>query len=245
MIMNNPTQLRILNASHEQEAGSVIKECHTTGFSSLVSGSQEIIKFLSRFYRFRVSSMRSLVAGKKSMQQQDEHQQPCSPDSALYARYAASIFAYARLHTDSWQDAEDLTLEVFLAALEHENLSWLSDKQQFVWLRRVAHNKLVDNYRHSTRPALISLEQVVETVYRDEGLTPEGLAIRREELERLYKAVEKLPLLQQQVLQLRYEDSLRFADIAILLDKREEAVRKLYSRTLTRLRMLYEQQEGG
>jgi len=46
-------------------------------------------------------------------------------------------------------------------------------------------------------------------------------------------------------LQLRYEDSLRFADIAILLDKREEAVRKLYSRTLTRLRMLYEQQEGG
>ncbi|OLB31416.1 MAG: hypothetical protein AUG45_04815 [Ktedonobacter sp. 13_1_20CM_3_54_15] len=179
------------------------------------------------------------------MQQQDEHQQPCSPDSALYARYAASIFAYARLHTDSWQDAEDLTLEVFLAALEHENLSWLSDKQQFVWLRRVAHNKLVDNYRHSTRPALIPLEQVVETVYRDEGLTPEGLAIRREELERLYKAVEKLPLLQQQVLQLRYEDGLRFADIAILLDKREEAVRKLYSRTLARLRTIYEQQEGG
>ena len=82
-------------------------------------------------------------------------------------------------------------------------------------------------------------------MYRDEGLTPEGLAIRREELERLYKAVEKLPLLQQQVLQLRYEDGLRFADIAILLDKREEAVRKLYSRTLARLRTIYEQQEGG
>ena len=179
------------------------------------------------------------------MQQQDEHQQPCSPGSALYARYAASIFAYARLYTDSWQDAEDLTLEVFLAALEHDNLSWLSDKQRFVWLRRVAHNRLVDTYRHATRPALIPLEQVVETVYHDEGLTPEGLAIRREELERLYKAVGKLPLLQRQVLQLRYEDGLRFADIAILLNKREEAVRKLHSRTLARLRTIYEQQEGG
>ena len=179
------------------------------------------------------------------MQQQDEHKQSYSSDSELYARYAASIFAYARLHTASWQEAEDLTLEVFLTALEHENLSWLSDKQRLVWLRRVAHNRLVDHYRHSTRSALIPLEQVVEKVYHDEELTPEGLAIRREELEHLYKAVDKLPLLQQQVLQLRLEDGLRFADIAILLDKREEAVRKLYSRTLARLRVLYKQQEGG
>jgi RNA polymerase sigma-70 factor (ECF subfamily) len=179
------------------------------------------------------------------MQQQDEHQQQCSSDSALYDRYAASIFAYARLYTTSWQDAEDLTLEVFLAAWEHDNLSWLSDKQRFVWLRRVAHNRLVDNYRHSTHPTLIPLEQVVETVFHDEALTPEQLTIRREELDCLYKAVGKLPLLQQQVLQLRYEDGLRFADIAILLDKREATVRKLYSRTLARLRTIYEQQEGG
>jgi DNA-directed RNA polymerase specialized sigma24 family protein len=97
------------------------------------------------------------------MQQQDEHQQPCSLDSALYDRYAANIFAYARLHTLSWQDAEDLTLEVFLTALEHDNLSWLSDTQQFVWLRRVAHNKLVDTYRRSSRSAPVPLEQLIET----------------------------------------------------------------------------------
>src|SRR6266699_1563226 len=144
--------------------------------------------------------MRAHVVWKAIMQQQDKHELEYSSNSTLYERHAAVILAYVRSRTASWQDAEDLTLEVYLAALEHDNLSWLSDKQQFVWLRRVAHNKLVDNYRHSTRPALISLEQVVETVYRDEGLTPEGLAIRREELERLYKAVEKLPLLQQQVL---------------------------------------------
>ena len=179
------------------------------------------------------------------MQQHDERTQEKSAAAALYDRYASSIFAYVRLYTTSWQDAEDLTLEVFLAAWEHDNLSWLSDKQRFVWLRRVAHNRLVDNYRHSTRPALIPLEQVVETMYHDEALTPEQLTIRREELDCLYKAVGKLPLLQQQVLQLRYEDGLRFADIAILLDKREAAVRKLYSRTLARLRTIYEQQERG
>ena len=176
------------------------------------------------------------------MQQQDEREQPYSLDSTLYDRYAASIFAYARLHIPSWQDAEDLTLEVFLTALEHDNLSGLTDKQQFVWLRRVAHNKLVDRYRRSPRPAVVSLDQVLETVYHDEALAPEQLALRREELEQLYNAVGKLSLLEQQVLQLRFGNGLRFAEIAILLNKGEGALRKLYSRTLARLRTIYKQQ---
>jgi len=176
------------------------------------------------------------------MQQQDERQQPYSSDSTLYERYVASIFAYARLHTASWENAEDLTLEVFLTAWEHDNLSWLADAQQLAWLRRVAHNKLIDHYRRSSRLPVVPLEQLVETVYHDEALTPEQLALRREELERLYKAVEKLPLLEQQVLRLRFGDGLRFAEIASLLNKHEAAVRKLCSRTLARLRTIYEQQ---
>lgn len=163
-------------------------------------------------------------------------------DSTLYDRYAASIFAYARMHTTSWEDAEDLTLEVFLKALEHDNLSSLTEKQQFVWLRRVAHNKLVDSYRRSARPPVVPLEEVIETVYQDEALAPEQLALRREELERLYKAVGKLPLLQQQVLRLRFGDGLSFAEIAILLNKSEGTIRKLCWRTLARLRTIYNRQ---
>ncbi len=176
------------------------------------------------------------------MQQQDERKQPYNSDDALYDRYATSIFAYARLHTTSWEDAEDLTLEVFLTAFEHDNLSWLTEPRQLVWLRRVAHNKLVDHYRRSPRLPVIPLEQVVETVSLDEALTPEQLTLRREELEQLYEAVGKLPLLQQQVLRLRFGDGLRFAEIAILLNKDEAAVRKLCSRTRARLRTIYDQQ---
>ena len=177
------------------------------------------------------------------MQQQDERQQPYSSDNALYDRYAASIFAYARLHTNSWEDAEDLTLEVFTAALEQNNLSWLADKQQFIWLRNVAHHKLVDRYRRSIHVSVIPLEQVVETVQAEETLSPEQAVVRREELQRLYSAVGKLSLLQQQVLQLRVGDGLRFAEMAILLNKSETTVRKLYSRTLVFLRTVYEQHE--
>ncbi len=175
------------------------------------------------------------------MHQQDERLQLESAAHALYERYAASIFAYARLHTPSWEDAEDLTLEVFTAALEQDSLSWLTDKQQLVWLRRVAQNKLADRYRRSIPVSLIPLEQVRETARTEEARSPERVAIRREELERLYTAVGKLSLLQQQVLQMRVGDRLRFAEIAVLLNKREVTVRKMYSRMLALLRTIYEQ----
>ncbi len=134
--------------------------------------------------------------------------------NALYDRYAQAIFAYARLHTPSWEDAEDLTIEVFLVALEH-------------------------------RSSLLPLEQVVETLSQDEAQTPEQLILRREAVTQLYRAVEQLSVPQRQVLQLRIGDGLLFAEIAILLNKKEEAVRKLYSRALARLRTIYHQQEKG
>ena len=175
------------------------------------------------------------------MQQQDEHKLAQNSDNTLYERHAAIILAYVRSRTASWQDAEDLTLEVFLTALEHDNLSWLTDKQQLVWLWRVAHNKLIDSYRRPGQPPAVSLEQVVENASHDETLMPEQLVLRREELERLYKAIGKLSSQQQQVLQLRYGEGLRFAEIAVLLNKREATVRKICSRSLVLLRRIYEQ----
>lgn len=66
-----------------------------------------------------------------------------SGDSYLFDLYGQAIFAYVRLHTPSREDAEDMTLEVFTAALENDNLSGLQDSERLAWLRRVAHNKLV------------------------------------------------------------------------------------------------------
>jgi RNA polymerase sigma factor (sigma-70 family) len=164
-------------------------------------------------------------------------------NAALYDRYAHTIFAYIRLHTISREDAEDLTLEVFTAALEHNDLLRLPEKEQLTWLRRVARNKLVDSYRSANRHPSVQLDKVAETIYDDERLSPEHVALRQEEYRRLHSAISALPGLQQQVLQLRFGNGLRFADIAILLNKREAAVRQLLSRTLTFLRTIYNQQQ--
>src|SRR6266567_2841928 len=82
---------------------------------------------------------------KNVMQRQSLSQLDHSFVAMLYQRHAATILLYVRRRVFSWEDAEDIVLEVFLAALEQENkLSMLADTGQLAWLRRVAHNKVID-----------------------------------------------------------------------------------------------------
>ena len=167
-------------------------------------------------------------------------------DAMLFSRYGQAIFAYVRLYTPSREDAEDLTLEVFTAALEHDNLAELKDGGQLAWLRRVAHNRLIDRYRRATRSPVTALDEVVGMMLEDDTANPEQVIVQRETYAQLHRAIQTLPQLQQRLLRLRYGDGLPFAEIAVLLNKREDALRKMLSRALATLRTVYRQsaQEG-
>jgi Sigma-70 region 2 len=86
-----------------------------------------------------------------------DHFPPDTGQTMLYERYGQAIFGYLRLHAHSLEDAEDLLLEVFLAALERDNLSALPPGGQLAWLRRVAHNKLLNLYRQASRHPRVAL----------------------------------------------------------------------------------------
>ncbi|HET8844107.1 MAG TPA: sigma-70 family RNA polymerase sigma factor [Ktedonobacteraceae bacterium] len=163
--------------------------------------------------------------------------------TTLYERYGPAIFGYMRLHTRVLEDAEDLLLEVFLSAAQHNNLITLLPEAQLAWQRRVAHNKLLNTYRQTSRSPQIALDTVVETLCEESG--PEQFALHQEERGQMRAALRLLSPLQQQVLQLRYGDELRCVEIAVLLNKREDAVRKLLSRSILALRKAYQQAEEG
>ncbi|HET8911806.1 MAG TPA: sigma-70 family RNA polymerase sigma factor [Ktedonobacteraceae bacterium] len=162
--------------------------------------------------------------------------------TALYERYGPLIFGYLRSHIRSLEDAEDLLLEVFVAALEEDNLSAFTPAEQLSWLRKVAHNKLLNLYRQGSRHPQVALDFVLETILEEED--PEQHTLREEERGQLRAALQKLPPLQQQILRLRYGDGLRCPEIAVLLDKREGAVRKLLSRSILFLRHVYREGES-
>jgi RNA polymerase sigma-70 factor (ECF subfamily) len=164
-------------------------------------------------------------------------------DSTLYHRFAGKILHYLFQQVSNEQDAEDLLLEVFLAALQDKFLSCLPAGRQLAWLRRVARNKVIDRYRHIALVNLLPIEQALEM--EDTALTPEQYTEKKENYERLYQSLAQLTSFQQELIRLRYRNGLRFYEIAAMLGKPEGTVRQLFVRTLRQLRAIYDQLERG
>jgi RNA polymerase sigma-70 factor (ECF subfamily) len=168
-----------------------------------------------------------------------------SPIAALYEREALMVFAYILRRVPSREDAEDLLFEVFLAAIEDEGIADLPQENQRAWLLRVAHNKIVDHHRYSTRRLSLPLDDVTEPLYDTQDREPEQAYLQQEEYALLYGNLARLPALQQQIVHLRFSLELRHAEIASRLNRREGAIRVLLSRSLHFLRTLYQRQQGG
>jgi len=160
--------------------------------------------------------------------------------AALYQRNAPGILTFIQRHIPSREDAEDVLLEVFLAALESEKLVAFSEGEQLAWLRRVAHNKCIDYYRRQKRTSIVSLEQAMETLFNDDEQAPEHVSLRNEEHARLRMLLAALPEAKQHILRLRFAHDLSSPEIARLLNSKEGAIRTMLSRTLNLLRGLYE-----
>jgi RNA polymerase sigma factor (sigma-70 family) len=157
----------------------------------------------------------------------------------LYERTAPTVFAYARSRLFSQEQAEDILVDVFLAACESKKIFFLNQDQQLAWLRRVAQHKIIDRYRLGGRLPMVTLEHVEKALNLASNKTPEQIVMQREDFQRLQAVLHCLPPLQQQVLFLHFFDGLRCTEIASILGKRDGTVRVLLSRALNRLREIY------
>ncbi|GCE15408.1 sigma-70 family RNA polymerase sigma factor [Tengunoibacter tsumagoiensis] len=155
----------------------------------------------------------------------------------MFRCYGPPIFTYLRLHASSREEAEDLTLDVFTAALGNPQLLTWSGPRQLGWLRRVAANKLTDSYRRANRRPAMALDQFAEILFDEND--PVLVAQHREDYSQLHQHIQQLSPLQQQLLRLRYGHGLHTAEIAELLNKNEPAVRQMLSRTISLLRTMY------
>lgn len=159
--------------------------------------------------------------------------------AALYQQYAPAILAYLLQHTPSEEDAEDILVEVFLAALENEQFPLLPEKTQLAWLWQVARNKRVDAYRRSVRHQSVRLEHIAESINNNDNIDPEHFALRQEEYNDLQIHLKSLSTLQQEVLRLRFSQDMRCSEIAAHMGKHEGAVRVMLSRALNLLKNIY------
>jgi RNA polymerase sigma-70 factor (ECF subfamily) len=152
----------------------------------------------------------------------------------LYRRYVQKIYNYIYYRTNNHHDAEDLTARVFYRAMSHIH----SYKERGIpfsaWLYRIAHNLVANWHRDRGRRQIISLEDYIGNEVREEA--PEHHVVSNEERGALLDAIRNLPEERQQLLILKYVDRLSNAEIGLLMERTEGAVKSLYHRTLLALR---------
>ena len=151
----------------------------------------------------------------------------------LYLRYVRSIYNYIFYRTGDPEEAEDLTSQVFLQALQH--LSRFQDRGVpfAAWLFRIAHNLVANWHRDRHRRPTVPLSENGHEPVSDRV---EVVLERQEDRERLLAAMRRLPPERQQLLILKFVEGMSNAEIAQIMGRSEGAVRVLYHRTLEALR---------
>ncbi|MBE0686766.1 MAG: RNA polymerase sigma factor [Anaerolineaceae bacterium] len=154
----------------------------------------------------------------------------------LYDIYAPMIYRYILSRTGNIQDAQDITSQTFLKALEM--LARYHHRGYFsAWLFSIARSKYIDHFRSRHQ------EEVLMTQTNLESL-PDLLTIimERERVSNLDHLLEQLTDEDLDLLRLRNVAELTFAEMAEILSKREDATKKKYYRLLARLQSQLEEE---
>ncbi len=154
----------------------------------------------------------------------------------VYDRYLMPVYRYLYSRVGNAVDAEDLTTQTFLSALER--LSGYRENGNFAgWLFAIAHSKVIDHYRRE-KPHAGS-----DVLWKIAGQDDPVLDVeKRLELEKLASILQHLSADEQEIIRLRYAADLSFSEMAVALGKREDAVKKSLYRLLERLKQQAENQ---
>ena len=149
----------------------------------------------------------------------------------LYRRHLNRVFRYHLAHTGNVKDAEDLTSQTFVAALEGIR-SFRGAGTFAAWIMGIASRKRLMFFR-GNKPEL-SFESAIYHPSSD-PLT-EKLADERLQFEALARALQQISPDRSEALVLTYFSGLSHAETGRVLKKSEAAVKMLISRGLQDLR---------
>ena len=157
--------------------------------------------------------------------------------AALYRRYLTPVYRYLYSRLGSVHDAEDITTQVFIDALEGLSANLYRAGGCFsAWLFTIARRRLVDFYRqHPTTP-------LGEIQSAEPGLL--AALEKSDDLKRLTYLLAQLDEEKQELLRLRFSAGLGFSEIALLENRSEAAVKMALYRTLDWLREHWEAENG-
>ncbi len=146
----------------------------------------------------------------------------------LYQAWVTRVYRYIYSMTRNQADAEDLTSQTFLTAMQV--LSQLREPEKFVsWLFTIARRKVTDHFRRNSRMMCLDLfEESSLLADSDEKLTSDQRLL-------LSKLTGNLSEAEIELLRLRFAAEMSFREMAELLGMNESTVKRNYYRLLDHL----------
>ncbi|MDP2951689.1 MAG: sigma-70 family RNA polymerase sigma factor, partial [Chloroflexota bacterium] len=150
----------------------------------------------------------------------------------LYETHFDRVYRYLYLRVGRVEEAEDLTEQVFLRALESIGSFRWTGAPFASWLFRIAHNLLVDHWRRQKGNEY--LDPAREIASREPG--PAYIAEIRVRIAEVRVALGQLTEAQRQVIGLRFSAGLSLAEAAKIMSRTEGAIKALQHSALAALR---------
>jgi RNA polymerase sigma-70 factor (ECF subfamily) len=149
--------------------------------------------------------------------------------TAVYDFYARRIYRYFYSRVENPADADDLTAQTFLSVIEA--LPRYQHRGQFTaWIFQIARSKAMDFFRRDH--SKVQKEADLSGVVFDETLEK---VIQGQTVETLRLMIQLLDEDERELLRLRFVVDLSYVEIAELLGRKEDAVRKSVNRIVERL----------
>lgn len=162
--------------------------------------------------------------------------------SQLYRRYAGKVFAKCLSMLADHGLARDATQDVFIKILL--NLSKFTEQSSFsTWVYSITYNYCIDLIRKKKKNILIFSEDVGRISKETEVELPDSVILEMETA-RLEKVMEKLPIGDKAILNMKYIDDMSIKEIGEVLDKTESAIKMQIMRAKHRAQSVYEEMYG-
>jgi len=150
----------------------------------------------------------------------------------LYEEHFDKIYRYLALRIGNEMEAEDMTQQVFLNALQSISSFRWKGVPFSAWLYRIAHNQAVDHLRKNKKRSTVPLDESLAS----SGDSPPSAAERKMDIEQLLVATRRLTEAQREVISLRFTSELSIAQVAGIMGKSEGAVKALQHSAIVALR---------
>lgn len=153
----------------------------------------------------------------------------------LYQRTVKRLYAYCYSQVHNVQEAEDLTTQTFIAALEQIN-RYRGEGTAVAWLLGIAYHKVNDwRRKHKVMTPLTLIESNA-----DPAPLPEEEVFQQWQRTALEQALHTLTPERAEAIALRFFGELSNAEVAAVMGKQEAAVKMLVHRGLQELRLRLE-----